>query len=181
MKNDKSTSNRSAIVSDSQPSSSKSSKNNKALRKQFWDTVLDKPSNDMNTSPVSEYSDTAEASSWRLPTNATSVGKHSTVSYALPSTNILGSADREVESWAKGRKPRPFKCSICQSCYAQKGDMVRHVRCVHEGLRPFHCHICGSSFGRRSVLNKHVQRHLKKLEDEERGKKSRSSRDEGTR
>lgn len=173
--------------SQSQNDSSSTHKAKIQQRKQFWDTVLDKPhsaDNLLDSSPVSEYSDTSHpTANWVLPTHAPnsiptsrqhSNHHHKPPSSSRPSANILESADKEVESWQKGRKARPYKCSICQSCYAQKGDMVRHMRCVHEGLRPFHCNICGHSFGRRSILNKHVKRHMKRLEADDPDGRSRS-------
>lgn len=59
------------------------------------------------------------------------------------------------------RKTRPYKCEVCRAAYTQKGDMVRHMRYVHEGIRPYQCPHCGNSFGRRSILNKHIKTHSK--------------------
>lgn len=152
--------------------SSATHQTNSLMRKKFWDTVLNPPEtpHHLTTSPVSRCSNQTSNESLHLvlpqhcPTSATS-----STTFQPPHKPSYGernaSTNREIETWQKTRKARPFKCSICQSCYAQKGDMVRHMRCVHEGLRPFQCSVCGNAFGRRSILNKHMKRHWKNAEE----------------
>lgn len=39
------------------------------------------------------------------------------------------------------------RCKICGHCFTQVGDMRKHMRTVHEGLRPYRCDMCERSFG----------------------------------
>eukprot|EP00188_Purpureofilum_apyrenoidigerum_P001918 Plantae.Rhodophyta-Purpureofilum_apyrenoidigerum.ctg211.p1 GENE.Plantae.Rhodophyta-Purpureofilum_apyrenoidigerum.ctg211~~Plantae.Rhodophyta-Purpureofilum_apyrenoidigerum.ctg211.p1 ORF type:complete len:271 (+),score=20.93 Plantae.Rhodophyta-Purpureofilum_apyrenoidigerum.ctg211:737-1549(+) len=54
-------------------------------------------------------------------------------------------------------KKRPFSCHICPVTFKQKDHLKKHVMTVHERKRPFICEICGATFGWVSVLNKHVR------------------------
>ena len=50
----------------------------------------------------------------------------------------------------------PFKCSICDSSFTQKGLLNEQVASVHEGKKPFKCNICDASFTRKGSLNIHM-------------------------
>mmetsp|Transcript_8211 Transcript_8211/g.24705 ORF Transcript_8211/g.24705 Transcript_8211/m.24705 type:complete len:273 (-) Transcript_8211:148-966(-) len=54
-------------------------------------------------------------------------------------------------------KKRPFSCHICPVTFKQKDHLKKHVMTVHERKRPFACDLCGATFGWVSVLNKHVR------------------------
>lgn len=60
---------------------------------------------------------------------------------------------------------KPHKCEICGSCFAQKGDVVRHVNRRHAadtGEKPHKCDICGFCFSQKYDLIRHVKRHTLK-------------------
>lgn len=56
-----------------------------------------------------------------------------------------------------GSSKRNFPCEQCSSSFTQRGQLLRHVRRVHEHLRPYACQLCGSKFGARSDRNRHIQ------------------------
>lgn len=56
------------------------------------------------------------------------------------------------------RKEKPHKCSVCQTAFAQKSNLISHMR-THTGEKPFVCVCCGKDFRSRTLLNKHIQTH----------------------
>ena len=52
---------------------------------------------------------------------------------------------------------KPFKCTIenCESSFARKENLVRHLQ-SHTGKKDFKCHECGHAFG----TNYHLRRHF---------------------
>lgn len=59
--------------------------------------------------------------------------------------------ERERPAGAKS-----FPCDQCSAVFAQKGQLSRHTRRVHEKLRPYACDYCGRLFGARSDRTRHV-------------------------
>lgn len=62
-------------------------------------------------------------------------------------------------SQKRGAKPagvKSFPCDKCSAVFAQKGQLSRHIRRVHEKLRPHACEYCGRLFGARSDRTRHV-------------------------
>ncbi|KAG7661933.1 ZAP1 [[Candida] subhashii] len=53
---------------------------------------------------------------------------------------------------------KPFKCSICESCFAVEGMLEQHLR-IHSGEKPFKCSICGKQFATSSSLSIHNRVH----------------------
>lgn len=51
---------------------------------------------------------------------------------------------------------KSFPCDKCPAVFAQKGQLSRHIRRVHEKLRPHACEYCGRLFGARSDRTRHV-------------------------
>lgn len=52
-------------------------------------------------------------------------------------------------------------CTICSSRFKMRGDLLRHVKVIHEGKKMYTCEICGKSFGHSGHLNRHVKcKHL---------------------
>lgn len=128
----------------------------RSQRQDYWDTV-------MGVKP-STKSSTKQTASGSSPTAVTGHSVTDNVMMSGHNQPAASSSRSDADSSKKAksdRKPRPFQCELCQSCYTQKGDMVRHMRYVHEGLRPYQCSYCGNSFGRRSILNKHLKIHTK--------------------
>ena len=54
----------------------------------------------------------------------------------------------------EGRKP--FKCDVCNSNFAHKGDVTNHRTLVHDGKRSFKCDVCNAAFGLRYILTRHI-------------------------
>lgn len=52
---------------------------------------------------------------------------------------------------------RQFPCEKCDSVFAQRGQLSRHTRRVHDKLRPHACEYCGRLFGARSDRTRHIQ------------------------
>lgn len=127
----------------------------RSQRQDYWDTVMGvKPSSKSITKQSSGSSPTAVTG--HVASDNMMVSGHSQPAGTSSRSDADGSKKAKND-----RKLRPFQCELCQSCYTQKGDMVRHMRYVHEGLRPYQCTYCGNSFGRRSILNKHLKIHTK--------------------
>ena len=51
---------------------------------------------------------------------------------------------------------KPFKCPTCDAGFAQKGKLIRHLESVHELKKPFKCPTCDASFAQKSQLKKHL-------------------------
>lgn len=51
---------------------------------------------------------------------------------------------------------KSFPCDQCPAVFAQKGQLSRHTRRVHEKLRPHACEHCGKLFGARSDRTRHI-------------------------
>lgn len=146
---------------------------NRSQRQEYWDTVMGTSTKPKTTSTSSSKQHLPSTSTSKQdisqllnktphhPSNGyqenTSTAGRSSLTNVQSSTSSHSAQDHSTNV----KKARPFQCDLCKSCYTQKGDMVRHIRYVHEGLRPFQCRLCGNSFGRRSVLNKHIKIHEK--------------------
>lgn len=128
----------------------------RSQRQDYWDTVMGaKPTSQSGSRPGIGSSPTA-VTGHVVSDNLAVMNSHKQGSSG--SSRADGDSGKNLKN---DRKLRPFQCELCQSCYTQKGDMVRHMRYVHEGLRPYQCTYCGNSFGRRSILNKHLKIHTK--------------------
>lgn len=151
----------------------------KSQRENFWNTVLDTNKPPLPT-PSKSLKKTATKIVYASPLSGSSQGaaslstssnqlrlpsqSHSSASASSSQMSVNSKADPDVNRKAKqhDRKNRPYKCEICRAGYTLKGDMVRHMRYVHEGIRPYQCSECGNAFGRRSILNKHLKTHMNK-------------------
>lgn len=47
-------------------------------------------------------------------------------------------------------------CAACESRFKMRGDLLRHVKIVHEGKKMYTCGTCNKSFGHSGHLNRHI-------------------------
>ena len=40
--------------------------------------------------------------------------------------------------------------------FSDKGNMLKHIACVHDGLKPYHCDYCGKAYGQSNDLKRHI-------------------------
>lgn len=58
---------------------------------------------------------------------------------------------------------RKHECTKCDARFKMRGDLLRHVRTVHERKKSYTCTTCGKMFGHSGHLNRHVESVHKKL------------------
>lgn len=75
---------------------------------------------------------------------------------AGPSNAQQPSAGNPTSSNSNKSATKSFPCDQCNAVFAQKGQLSRHTRRVHEKLRPHACEYCGRLFGARSDRTRHV-------------------------
>ena len=51
-------------------------------------------------------------------------------------------------------KEEKIPCTICNAEFTRKGNMLKHVRDVHEGIKNFKCEICSRAFSSITVSQK---------------------------
>lgn len=54
---------------------------------------------------------------------------------------------------------RKFVCPSCSFAFRSKGDMAKHDRSVHQGIKKHVCPQCGARFAEKGNLTKHMKRH----------------------
>ncbi|PSN53736.1 hypothetical protein C0J52_02189 [Blattella germanica] len=50
-----------------------------------------------------------------------------------------------------------YPCSFCTMVFNNRGNMLRHVLRIHQGLRRFICGLCGSRYGQNQDLRHHLK------------------------
>ena len=50
-----------------------------------------------------------------------------------------------------------LSCDLCDTQFAQKRNLSRHVKAVHEKITSFCCSICNKAFASKQILGRHVQ------------------------
>lgn len=84
-------------------------------------------------------------------------------------TRKSGPVAKKVRPTQKRAKPRSQAASenvsetdkrhVCESCSARfkmRGDLLRHVKTVHEGKKMYTCPTCNKAFGHSGHLNRHI-------------------------
>ena len=56
-----------------------------------------------------------------------------------------------------GDDERKHKCTICEARFKNRGDLLHHVKVLHEGKCIYVFKTCGKSFGHSGHLNRHIQ------------------------
>ena len=46
---------------------------------------------------------------------------------------------------------------LCEMSFAQKGQLKRHVKVIHQQIRPFECDQCKKTFTKKNHLKGHVK------------------------
>uniref|UniRef100_A0A182NC86 C2H2-type domain-containing protein n=1 Tax=Anopheles dirus TaxID=7168 RepID=A0A182NC86_9DIPT len=52
-----------------------------------------------------------------------------------------------------------FTCDICRQVFSHAGNLARHIKTVHHGIKEFKCPHCDRYFGKLYTLKKHIQTH----------------------
>lgn len=80
-----------------------------------------------------------------------------------------GSGAKRKKTTAKRTKPqavgdvddseKKHSCTYtnCSSKFKMRGDLLRHIKIVHEGKKMYTCETCGKKFGHSGHLNRHIQ------------------------
>lgn len=69
------------------------------------------------------------------------------------------SQNKSVKSAVGDAQTRRFPCTECNFRFRLKGDLQKHIKTVHLGIRNHVCRECGARFGERGNLTKHEKRH----------------------
>lgn len=150
--------------------SSKGSKGSKGSEKQVSASTEDAPPRKRTrTHPVQhpplQRSQSAHAGSLHSSHRSKSEKQRASGRYQLPpshvtppTTAVPQQAPRQQGETASkaSAASKSFPCDKCQAVFAQKGQLSRHTRRVHEKLRPHACEYCGRLFGARSDKARHV-------------------------
>mmetsp|Transcript_9747 Transcript_9747/g.14625 ORF Transcript_9747/g.14625 Transcript_9747/m.14625 type:complete len:177 (-) Transcript_9747:45-575(-) len=79
----------------------------------------------------------------------------------IPSSSGYGFVAVVRPSKDQNVKPeRIFRCSFCRKIFAQRSNIVAHVR-THTNEKPFKCRVCMRGFKQNSNLKRHLRIHLK--------------------
>ncbi|KAI0564847.1 hypothetical protein FGB62_23g111 [Gracilaria domingensis] len=76
--------------------------------------------------------------------------KKARTSSASLSTNSTASGSSDVSE-------KKHICSTCSARFKMRGDLLRHIRTVHEGKKRYQCPRCPKAFGHSGHLNRHIQ------------------------
>lgn len=156
------------------PKGSRGSRGSKGSEKQVSASTEDAPPRKrtrMHALPTLQRSQSAHAGSLNSSRNSKGdkprnnsrfnvpSGQHAPPSTVPPTGNTASannSSSGAPSAQPQGRNGRSFPCDKCSAVFAQKGQLSRHIRRVHEKLRPHACEYCGRLFGARSDRTRHV-------------------------
>lgn len=57
---------------------------------------------------------------------------------------------------AKHEHRKDFKCIICNSAFAAKNSLLRHLA-LHDDSEPFHCAYCISKYATKELYRQHLK------------------------
>lgn len=60
---------------------------------------------------------------------------------------------------AKSTREAKYQCTSCSKAFRWPGDLTRHNKIVHKGIKNYVCEKCGKKFGSRSALDQHKHSH----------------------
>ena len=64
---------------------------------------------------------------------------------------------RPYKTAHKGEKPLVcIVCKLCDSSFATKQSLKKHIESLHEGKKPFECSICNAKIAQKGHLNYHI-------------------------
>lgn len=67
-----------------------------------------------------------------------------------------GQVSAQTSSDSTSESDKKHVCKMCTSRFKMRGDLLRHVKTVHEGKKMYTCKTCGKAFGHSGHLNRHV-------------------------
>ncbi|XP_058464355.1 zinc finger protein 2-like [Malaya genurostris] len=56
-------------------------------------------------------------------------------------------------------REKQFTCHVCAQVFSNIGNMSRHIKIVHCGIKAFPCTFCDRSFGKAETLKHHIMTH----------------------
>lgn len=110
--------------------------------------------NGLLSSSVSSDNSTREIPAAEGP-SSTSAERGSTTT-AAPVARRKKRTKRQPNDGDNGTEKK-HACTRCAKRFKNRGDLLRHVKVVHEGKRIYICETCGKDFGHSGHLNRHIQ------------------------
>ena len=52
---------------------------------------------------------------------------------------------------------KEFKCNSCDAAFSHNGNLYRHIKSVHSGVKSLKCNICDKSFSHNGYLKNHIE------------------------
>lgn len=137
--------------------SSKGSRGSKGSEKQVSASTEDAPPRKRTrTHGTLQRSQSAHAGSLHTTRSKPDKSKTSSRSNLPPVHTSTAGASASAKPASASKTAKRFPCDKCTATFAQRGQLSRHIRRVHEKLRPHACEHCGRLFGARSDRTRHV-------------------------
>lgn len=70
---------------------------------------------------------------------------------------VMGEPGQSAEVEDQLGQRKELVCIYCKRSFGQVGNLNKHVRTVHFGLRPYSCKECGKKFSQKSVEKNHFR------------------------
>lgn len=85
--------------------------------------------------------------------------KNHTCSYCGMRKTTMHELKTHINNVHNHVKGRTYPCELCSSVFSNSGNLNRHVKIVHLGLKPYVCLVCGHAFGKSDHLKRHMKSH----------------------